>query len=238
MLIHNMTCGERFVSSTASVLEHHGIGITLGYDFDEYRKLMGEARPDHCVGAPFDPDLHDLNDKNAFWMIGQNRHGEIMHTQTLRTLDIGQRTVGDYFLDQFRDFPPPGVPIDMQRSQYRVGPGANRMKGQVAYHGEFWIGGEPGEYRGSGLSSILSRLGFWEALQRWDLDHIVAFMAQAVAFKGLVERAGWMHTDPGALQWYLKEKDTPIDGFMAYLHREDIHFLLDLPEEQKFSKAA
>lgn len=238
MMIHSMSHGERFVSSTANVLEQYGIGVTLGHDFDEYRSLLNAARPEYLVGAPFDPDLHDLDEKNAFWMVGQNRQGEIMHTQTLRLLDIGRGTLGDYFLKQFRDFPPPGVPIDMQRSQYRVGPGANRMTGQVAYHGEFWIGGEAGEYRGSGLSSILSRLGFWEALQRWDLDHIVAFMAQAVAFKGLVERAGWMHTDPGALQWFLEKKDTPIEGFMAYLHREDVHFLLNVPEAQKFAKAA
>lgn len=238
MLIHSMSHGERFVSSTASALERQGIGITLGYDFDEYRSRLNVARPGHMVGAPFDPKLHDLNEKNAFWMIGQNRRGEIMHTQTLRLLDIGHGTVGDYFSKGFSDFPPPGVQIDMKRSSYRVGPGANRMTGQVAYHGEFWIGGEPGEYRGSGLSSILSRLGFWEALQRWDLDHIVAFMAQAVAFKGLVERAGWMHTDPSVLRWFLEGKDTPIEGFMAYLHREDVHFLLNAPRTAKVAKAA
>ena len=37
MMIHNMSYGKRFVSSTASVLEKHGIGITLGSDFDDYR---------------------------------------------------------------------------------------------------------------------------------------------------------------------------------------------------------
>ena len=238
MMIHNMSYGERFVSSTASVLEKHGIGITLGSDFDEYRSQLLAARSDHAVGAPFDPKLHDLNETNAIWMIGRNRQGEIMHTQAIRLLDLGRGTLGDYFLKQFRDFPPPGLPIDMQRSQYRMGPGANRMKGQVAYHGEFWIGGTPGEYRGSGLSTVLCRLGFWEAFQRWELDHMVGFMAQTVAFKGWVERAGWMHTDPSALRWFLKGQDNPIEGFLAYLHREDFHFLLNVPETQKFAKAA
>ena len=158
MTIHNMSYEERFVSSTASVLEQHGIGITLGTDFDEYRSQLIAERPDHETGAPFDPELHNLNKTNAFWMIGRNRQGEIMHTQAIRLLDLGCGTLGDYFSKSFRDFPPPGVPIDMKRSQYRVGLGANRMKGQVAYHGEFWIGGIPGEYRGSGISTVLCRL--------------------------------------------------------------------------------
>lgn len=238
MMIHNMSYGERFVSSTAGVLEKNGISITLGHDFEFYRSQLMTKRPGHQIGAPFDPTVHDLNDTNAFWMLGQNRRGQIVHSQALRTLDVGRRSVGDYFVEKFRDFPPPGVPIDLERSKYCMGPGANRMSGKVAYHGEFWLGGEEGQYRGSGLSSILARLAFWEALQRWDLDHLVAFMAQSVAYKGWVERAGWMHTDPKALQWYLEGKDKPIEGFLAYLHREDIHFLLDIPEAQKFANAA
>jgi len=236
--IHNILYEDRFVSSTKSILDQHGIAVTIGHDFEVYRSMLAKARPDHLIGAPFDPDLHKMNESNAFWLIGQNEDGDIMHTQTVRMLDLGGETVGEYLTKDFRAFPPPGLPIDLERSQYKLGPGANRMRGQVGYHGEFWIGGAPGQYRGSGLSSALTRLGFWESLQRWNLDHMIAFMAQAVAFKGLVERAGWMHTDPGALKWYIEGNDTPIDGFMAYIHREDIHFLLDIPQVRELAKAA
>ena len=105
MMIHNMSYEERFVSSTASVLEQHGIGISLGTDFDEYRSQFIAERPEHEIGAPFDPELHNLNKTNAFWMIGRNRQGEIMHTQAIRLLDLGCGTLGDYFSKSFRDFP-------------------------------------------------------------------------------------------------------------------------------------
>jgi len=49
-------------------------------------------------------------------------------------------------------------------------------------------------------------------LQHWDPDHIVAFMVKAVAYKGLAERTGWMHTEPGALNWYLRGNDSPNCG--------------------------
>lgn len=229
MTFHNMQYGERFISATTSLLKQKGITVIVGHDFDVYRDLLAQARPDHTIGAPFDPSLHRLHKNNALWMMARDANGVLMHTQALRMLDGHYPTVADYFLNKFRDFPPSGVPIDLARSRYRAGPGAKRMQGRTAYHGEFWMGGAPGEYRGSGLSSIFSRLGFWEAMQLWDPDHIVAFMAQAVAFKGLVERTGWMHTDPGALQWYLDGNDKPIEGFLAYLHREDLHYLLDIP---------
>lgn len=238
MTLHSFQFGERFVSNSLGHLQRYGVNLTIGYDFAEYRDVLKAARPDHELGAPFDPNIHDLNKHNAFWMIGTNRDGDIMHTQAIRMLDLAGQCVSDYFLKRFSEFPPSGVDIDLNRSRYRAGPGAMRMSGNVAYHGEFWMGGAPGEYRGTGISSVLSRYGFWEAMQHYDPDHIVAFMAQAVAFKGLAERTGWMHTEPGALRWFPEGRDTPIEGFMAYLHREDLHYLLDIPLSDVIRKAA
>jgi len=234
----SMQYGERFVSKSAETLNRLGISLTVGYDFEEYIELLKEARPDHIIGAPFDPNIYEMDATNALWMVGRNERGKIMHTQALRMMDMGKLSVGDYFLNNFRDFPPSGVDLDLARSRYRAGPGAFRMHGRVAYHGEFWIGGEPGEYRGSGISCVLGRFGFWEALQHWDPDHIVAFMVKAVAYKGLAERTGWMHTEPGALNWYLRGNDSPVEGFMAYMDREDLHYVLEVSLSEKLVKAA
>ncbi|MEM6304871.1 MAG: hypothetical protein AAF744_09130 [Pseudomonadota bacterium] len=187
---------------------------------------------------PFDPDIHDLTGESAFWILGHNAAGEVIHTQAIRMLDIGASHVGDYFRHNFLEFPPPGVNLDLKRCRYRAGPGAMRMRGRVAYHGEFWIGGNAGAYRGTGLSCVLSRYGFWHAIQTWDPDHILAFMVKAVAFKGLAERAGWMHTEPGALRWFIQGRDAPVEGFMAYMDREDLHYLLDLPMSDLLEMAA
>jgi hypothetical protein len=238
MLVQPVKNVDLFEAACSNVLLEHGMRLVVGSDFHEYSALVHSSRPNHLVGMPFDPDLNDLNETNAFWIVGLNDAGDVVHSQALRMLDLENATLGMYLLRNFRSFPPPGVDIDFDRSRYRAGPGAMRMSGRVAYHGEFWLHDQPGEYRGRGLSTVLSRQGFCRAMTRWDPDHIVAFMASRVAHKGLAARAGWMHTEPSALRWYIKEQDMPIEGFLGYVHREDIHYLLDISVAEELPDAA
>ena len=229
MTFHNMQFGERFVASSLRLFAAHGLTLRVGFDFGQYKTLLKEARPDHKIGVPFDPDIHDFSDGNAFWIVATDTRGAIVHTQALRLLDLSGISLADHLQSQFTAFPPPSIPLDLDKSNYRSGPGAQRMTGRIAYHGEFWIGGSAGQVRGSGVSTLLSRYGFWMASQHWDPDHIFAFIVNAVAHKGLAARTGWMHTDPAALQWYPRNGQPVIETVMAYLHREDIQYLLDLP---------
>ncbi len=238
MTLLTMQTGDRFIASSSDIFAEYGLRLEVGYDFEVYREHLREARPDHTLGAPFDPLLQNISPENAFWIVGRNHANRIVHTQALRLLNMGDMTVGDYLKNNFRAFPPSDIDLDLGRSRYRAGPGAQRMRGRVAYHGEFWIGGEKGELRGQGVSCLLGRYGFWEAIQHWDPDHILAFILKPVAFKGLVERAGWMHTDPGALRWFERGNDIPMETFMAYMHREDLHFILELPLSDLFTLAA
>jgi len=58
-------------------------------------------------------------------------------------------------------------------------------------------------------------------------------MPKPVAHKGFVERQGYMHAEPFALRWFVKDNPNPLEGFLAYMSREDMHFVLDLPESEK-----
>jgi hypothetical protein len=91
---------------------------------------------------------------------------------------------------------------------------------------------DDGLYRGTGLSSVLTRAGILEAVNRWDPDWIFGFMLRAVAFKGFSERVGYMHTEPGALKWAVHGREQLLEAFMVYLSREDARFMLDIPVEE------
>ena len=67
---------------------------------------------------------------------------------------------------------------------------------------------------------------------------MIGFMAQAVACKGFPQRLGWMHTQPGALRWFMKGRDTPMEGFMTFMEREDLHYVLELPLKDYVALAA
>lgn len=229
MTLQSFQDDQRFAANCTALLQSAGITVTIGYDFDSYRKILGKARPDHVLGMPFDPELHTLTQRNAFWVIGHNSKGEVMHTQAMRLLDLQGANLAEYMRCSYKDFPPPGVDIDLQRSRYRPGPGAHRISGQVCYHGEFWVGTTPREFRNVGLSSVLGRYAFWQAIQHWKPDHVVAFMQNSVVYKGFPARHGYMHTEPGALHWFLTGQDVPIEGFMSYMGRDDLQYILDMP---------
>ena len=238
MTLHSFSDESFFMAASMDILSRYKVNLTIGSDFEEYRSLLAEGRPDHTLGAPFDPELHELNEKNAFWIVGRSFDGTMMHAQAMKLLENGNSSVGEFFRYNFRKFPPPGVDIDYKRSRYRAGPGAQRMTGRVCYHGEVWMGGEPGQYRGSGLSCVLGRFAFLTALQRLAPDHIVGFMLKPVAFKGFAERQGYMHAEPGALRWYTRGAKTPMETFMVYMSEEDIRFVLDMPLKELVAMAA
>ncbi len=226
MSIHDVFLRWPLLSEAAKILENHKLYVTIGHDFDEYNRIVTQGRPHQPVGKPFQTDLHKLSKDNAFWICGHTETGVLAHTQAVRLVDVGELSLGHFLRRSFRQFPPAGVALDMAASRYRAGPGALRIKGKLCYHGEMWLDEDAGNFRGRGVSSVLSRMGFATALRDLNPDYIFAFMVRSVAFKGLVERAGFMHTDPAALSWKLADKDRAVEAFMAYLSRDDLRYLL------------
>ncbi|MWD29058.1 hypothetical protein E0K89_016385 [Aquicoccus sp. SCR17] len=204
-----------------------GMVIELGFDFAHLREVLLENKGQE-ISPPFDIRQHNLSEDNAFWIIGRTLDGEIAHTQAVRFFDMTRMALGEYMEEHFRDFPPVGVDLDMERSRYRAGPGARRIRGRVCYHGEMWLDEQRGQFRGKGMAGMLTQLGFMITMERMSPDYVFAFMAAPVATKGLPQRAGFMHTEPGSLTWRLANSERAFEGFLAYNSAEDIHYLLRL----------
>jgi hypothetical protein len=190
------------------------------------------------LGAPFDPQLHDLNEANAFWLVAYNNEGELIHTQAAKVVKTGKTSLAEYMRGHFREFPPALPDIDFARSRFRATPGAHGISGQVVYHGDIWISPDAGAYRGVGLSSVFARYGLMLVMEKWNPDYIFGFMARTVAFKGFAERMGYFHNEPGSLRWYRLGNDTPMEGFLSYLSNEDVRFLFDMPLYELVQQAA
>ncbi len=238
MAIHGLQAEDRFKAASADILDRFGVRLTIGTDFDQYYDLAAAARPDHRVGDPFNPEKHDMTPGKACWIVGRDREDRLMHLQVLRLLPTQQLTVGEYFRQRFHEFSPSELDIDFVRSRYRAGPGAKRMSGKIVYSGETWVGGEPGQYRGTGISSVLGRFALLTALREFSADYVVGFMTKPVAYKGFCLRMGFMHAEPMALRWFVKGKPDALEGVMVYMSDEDIRFMLDLPTTELEAMAA
>ena len=238
MAILGLNAEDKFKAASSDILDRYGITLTTGNDFDEYRAYVAQARPDHQVGDPFNHELHDMSGGRGSWIVGHDHNGKIIHLQALRLLPTGRTTVAEYFRVKFHDFSPSELPIDFERSRYRPGPGAKMIKGRVVYSGETWIGGTPGQFRGTGISNVLGRFALLTALRDFGADYVVGFMARPVAYKGFCLRMGFMHAEPMALRWFIKNEPEPLEGVMVYMSSDDIRLTLDLPTSELEAMAA
>lgn len=228
----------QFIATSNNILRKQGIEVTYGSDFSVYRSVLTNERPQQRLGSPFNPAIHDLNDENAFWVLGRNAEGTLIHSQAFKLVDLAGGNLSKFMRQNFRSFPPPLADIDFKRSRYRATPGAHRMFGRTVYHGEIWLAPEPGLYRGVGLSTVLVRTGMLEALRRWQPEWMYGFVIRKLAFGGFCERMGYMRAEPGALNWYRKGSDTPLEAFMVSMSRDDLVYLLDMPVDDVIPLAA
>ncbi|MGB3244044.1 MAG: hypothetical protein WBB25_05895 [Sulfitobacter sp.] len=238
MAIHGLRAEDKFKAASAEILDRFGVSLSTGTDFEEYRDYVAEARPDHRIGDPFDETKHDMAAGKACWVIGRDHTGAVIHLQALRLLPTMGMPLAEYFRKSFHEFSPSELDIDFGRSRYRPGPGARRIRGRVVYSGETWIGGTPGQFRGTGISSVLGRFALLTAVRELSADYVVGFMAQPVAYKGFCLRMGFMHAEPLALRWHIKGVRAALEGVMVYMSDEDIRFILDLPTSELEAMAA
>lgn len=228
-----------FIATSRAILRSFGIQIIMGDDFEEYHDIITTERTVQPLGVPFDHTKQVLKKGHSFWIIARNSDGELIHSQAAKRIPLEGRTLAEYLLKGFRNFPPPLNGVDTKRSRFKATPGAHRIAGNVVYHGEVWMApNDKGKYRGVGLSTVLARTGLLEVMRRWDPDYMYGFMLRQVAFKGFSERMGYMHNEPGALKWVVDGFEEPFEAFLTYLSQEDARYLLDIPVEDLVERAA
>jgi len=229
MTIHDTFAGAQFATSIADLADNMGMKLQVGDDFQHYADMIRELRTDQPLGDPFNLEKQELTHENAFWISGWDKAGDLVHTQAIRRLQI-KNSLADFMQKSFRQFPPSGCDLDMGRSTYTPGPGARGIRGVVCYHGEAWLRSGKGGFRGTGIAGALARFAMTTAVLRWSPDYIFCFVPEGLAYRGLVEREGYMHTDPGALAWQLRD-GPQLRGFMGWMGREDLTHMMGIPTE-------
>lgn len=236
MSINDVFAGSLFVSAIVDLIATRGITLEFGSDFSEFQEALKDQPERHSLSPRFDPRSNDLDEETAFWITGRDAQGEIVHTQAVRTVDLGGLTLGSYLAAKFRDFTPADYAIDKSQSRYRGAPGSRAIAGKVCYHGELWLKGGPGGYRGAGMTAVLARLAIVTSLLKWAPDYIFGFMFPLAACKGLAAREGYMHTEPGTLYWALPGQEELMEIWTVWMGREDIRHLLHIPPAALFEQ--
>jgi len=226
MSIHNTFEGAQFIAETADIAKETGVSLQIGTCFAEYGKLVSTHLPEHLVGQPFDHSQNNFTPDSGFWIAGWNKSGVLVHKQAVRIIEMAGRTMADYMAQSYTQYLPKDFDLDRVNSYYNPGPAARRIKGNVCYHGDLWLSSD---YRGTGLVNVLARFALATALLRWAPDYVMGFMERPLAFRGLGEREGYMHSEPGAMYLHRNHSDQVMEGVMVWMAREDMSHLLTIP---------
>lgn len=202
-------------------LHSYGVQLQFGSDFNKFLNIVERERPDQPIGEVF---LKSRKTRNNFvWAVAWGPDNEIVATQASLMLQV-DTNLGDFIKESFGLFTPPNLPVDLEKSRYRPGPGAKRMTGKICYTGEFWV--ERPRYRDfRGFEQLFSRLVLLEIKEQLRPDYIFGISS---FFLKHFRHFGYFHAEPGAFRWKLLAHDKPLDAMMLYMSNEDIDFVEDV----------
>jgi hypothetical protein len=176
----------RFVLAADKAARRKGITLRVRHDFEELVDVnqfyVGRQLWYPLLDA-FNPRHAELNADNAFWISGENEHGEIVMTNACRVLDWTGSTLAEQAraLWYGRD--------EGQRCEITAD-AAWEIGGMVAWGGAAWI--RP-DQRGKQLSYISGRTHKAYACARWPIDWSFCYIGVANATRGLADTWGHKH---------------------------------------------
>lgn len=203
-----------------------GIHLELQTDFEH----LAEINPhlDKMSLTPqFDPTLSDIGPVNGFWLKGVDGRGEIVQTQAVRMDDLNGTSLALHLKSLQAFYRNPAESAHPQETCEVKAPAAYGMTGRVGYHGEFWIKGGSGGYRGHDLAVVLPRIGMAIALARWSPDFMYGTIQPAIAEKGIVARYGYHNVQPHGIIWTLPQTDQVLDEWLMWMSWRDMVDLIE-----------
>lgn len=208
-----------------------GVFVRVGTDLEEFRSICHKTPSKSAVGPAFDTSEVDILPSDAMWITGHLANGEIVHTQAMKVINLGQSTLQQHFREHLSDFRIGGFQIDVPNTPWRLTPEASEISGLITYHGELWLKGGPDGIRGGCLATILSRLMLIMGLLRWSPDYLIGIQAALTSCRGLAAREGYMRTEQRVVEWNRGPSLDPIEGWLVWMTKKEAEFNLDVPPE-------
>jgi len=225
----------RYTKELSKIISSLGIRLRYGSDFKELWSIPKHQPDRHPINPAFNPNYCNLHSGNAFWIMGLNSDGDIVHTQAIKLLDLKGSSLAQHFDEQVWDFRSYGYDFDRNRTEYFLSSEAMHIKGRVTYHGEVWMKPGRGGYRSGSLIVLLTRLFLMKAMLKWSPDYYIGLQAPMTTCRGLGIREGYMRTEQRTIVWYEKDSTEPIEDWMVWMTADDARFNLRVPPELFYS---
>lgn len=220
------------LSAIVNAIKQAGIDVEIGTDFRRYRRIRRgqiETRP---IYPMFDAACSYVDATNGFWIAGFDEEGELVHTQAMRLLPLGQATLAEHLREHAMKYVTPGLVDDPDQASFHVDRIDETIRGRVCYHGEFWLAGGARGLRGGGAIALLSRLAFELADQTWRPDYVFGFVAAKHALSGTPARHCYYHGAPGT--WRTRADGVFSEEWLVWMSSGDVSALTASPVDASY----
>ena len=176
----------RFMLEGDRIAREMGISLRVRHDFDELlyvNRQYSRSKAWYPLVDAFNPEHVDLTPENAFWISGENAHGEIVTTRITRTYNWLDTNLEE----QARAF---WYGEDQGQPCVVTADAAKLISGVVAGGGAFWV--RP-DFRGKHLSHWIPRIGKALACARWPIAWLFCYIGIDHVGKGLAVNYGQKH---------------------------------------------
>jgi hypothetical protein len=221
--IRNPYGAVKAVSKLSAEIEELGCQISIESDVQELNSARIVARGD-AVSPFFDPVVAGLDPDRFFWMKLTSTDGNVVGMQAYRydyvdtsLADWGPTlTIGLAMLRQELMIPTHSAPPESSV--------AERIRGRLVFHGEFWI--DP-HMRNRKLLDSFSRLGMILSYLKWNPDAVWALSSNRMATHGHPNRMGYTYMERGFLRWQWATDGIDLVEWLNIAERHSIEQMLN-----------
>jgi hypothetical protein len=177
----------RFVLEGDIAVRKRGVTLRLRHDFDEllyFNKQRIECGDWYRLPDLFNHEYSALTPENAYWVSGEDEHGEIVLTQAGRFYYWPESTLEGEACRMFY------ADREQGRTCNVTAPDAKRITGGVFYGGSAWV--RP-DFRGRQLMHLVPKLGRAYAMARWPVDWGISLVTRVLVDKGVARGYGYKH---------------------------------------------
>ncbi len=212
-----------------AIIQDLGVRIETGTDLNVFSRILGKQPLRHQPAPAFDPDTSCMPCEDALWMAGFDRKGELVCTQAIKLIDLGNLDFEAYLDERFWDFHPFQNKRPGTKTLSFLTEESRKISGRITYHGELWLKGGPNGVRGGCLAILFTRLLLLESLLRWSPDFMVGLQSPLNALQGLGVKESYTRLEQRSLIWSSQSKDEDIEGWLVWMTRNEAIFNLRIP---------
>lgn len=201
---------------------NNNLAFYFGTEAAAFRRCKKDVR-NSVVTPYFDESVTKLSGDRFFWCSLSTEAGEIIGLQAFR-LDRISESLADWVLNfTIGLYMRRGELLVPSATRPAVGSIADRLTGDLVYHGELWISPQ---CRSRYVFNCFTRIGILLSALKWNPDAIWAVTTRSMANHGHPTRMGYSHVEGGFLRWQWKAEDIPSEEWLLACDRHSLNQLI------------